>query len=130
MAWFLRGRCGCGCYSCRKHLDVTSLTMHRSELYCNACFTRLFGPKGFGFGQGADGAQSSASPGPRSKSTGTSCRFARLGNSERCSRCGKAVYAAEKAMGAGKVRNGRCNILTSPEHVTYCSGCGVDGGTS
>uniref|UniRef100_UPI00358E7E43 cysteine and glycine-rich protein 2-like n=1 Tax=Myxine glutinosa TaxID=7769 RepID=UPI00358E7E43 len=123
------------CNACRKHLDMTSLTMHRSELYCNACFTRLFGPKGFGFGQGADGAQSSASPGPRSKNTGMSCRFTRLGNSERCSRCGKAVYAAEKAMGAGKVWHQSCfccakcgkrlasGTMTDREGDIYCNGC-------
>ncbi|XP_013786053.1 muscle LIM protein 1-like [Limulus polyphemus] len=41
------------CGLCHKSLDSTNATEHGGELYCKQCYGRKFGPKGYGFGQGA-----------------------------------------------------------------------------
>lgn len=41
------------CASCNKRVDSSSATDHDGELYCRACHTRKFGPKGYGFAGGA-----------------------------------------------------------------------------
>uniref|UniRef100_A0A4W6EJG3 Cysteine and glycine-rich protein 3 (cardiac LIM protein) n=1 Tax=Lates calcarifer TaxID=8187 RepID=A0A4W6EJG3_LATCA len=102
------------CMSCRKGLDSTTVAAHESEIYCKSCYGKKYGPKGYGYGQGA-GALSSDPPGqnadlqpheskPRPSSTNAnpSKSSQKFGGSDRCPRCSKAVYAAEKVMGAGK----------------------------
>jgi len=41
------------CASCNKRLESTSLCEREGEIYCKSCYGRQFGPKGYGFGQGA-----------------------------------------------------------------------------
>ncbi|KAF6775812.1 hypothetical protein AHF37_04732, partial [Paragonimus kellicotti] len=43
------------CKVCGKSLDSTTLCTQKDEqeIYCKACYGKQFGPKGFGFGQGA-----------------------------------------------------------------------------
>ncbi|CAH8550937.1 unnamed protein product [Dicrocoelium dendriticum] len=43
------------CKTCGKSLDSTTLCTQKDEqeVYCKACYGKAFGPKGFGFGQGA-----------------------------------------------------------------------------
>ncbi|KAL1918011.1 uncharacterized protein VTP21DRAFT_3277 [Calcarisporiella thermophila] len=41
------------CKECGRKLDSTILTEHQGEAYCNACYKRNWGPKGFGFNNGA-----------------------------------------------------------------------------
>ena len=36
--------------NCRKMLDSGRVTEHDGEMYCGACYRKLFGPKGYGFG--------------------------------------------------------------------------------
>uniref|UniRef100_A0A3B5M5E9 Cysteine and glycine-rich protein 3 (cardiac LIM protein) n=1 Tax=Xiphophorus couchianus TaxID=32473 RepID=A0A3B5M5E9_9TELE len=104
------------CMSCRKGLDSTTVAAHDSEIYCKSCYGKKYGPKGYGYGQGA-GALSSDPPGqdgesqlqnskPRQASSNPNAsKFSqKFGGSDHCPRCSKAVYAAEKVMGAGKVR--------------------------
>ena len=38
---------------CRKNLDSTTIAVHSDEIYCKACYGKKYGPKGYGFGQGA-----------------------------------------------------------------------------
>ena len=38
---------------CHKRLDSRTCTDHDGEAYCNHCYRRMFGPKGYGFGGGA-----------------------------------------------------------------------------
>eukprot|EP00475_Leptophrys_vorax_P022980 TRINITY_DN312_c0_g1_i1.p1 TRINITY_DN312_c0_g1~~TRINITY_DN312_c0_g1_i1.p1 ORF type:complete len:262 (-),score=64.93 TRINITY_DN312_c0_g1_i1:60-845(-) len=41
------------CISCNKTLTSITLADRDGEIYCKACYGREFGPKGYGFGQGA-----------------------------------------------------------------------------
>lgn len=38
---------------CRKGLDSTTLAIHDREIYCKSCYGKKYGPKGYGYGQGA-----------------------------------------------------------------------------
>ena len=38
---------------CRKGLDSTTVAMHDQEIYCKSCYGKKYGPKGYGYGQGA-----------------------------------------------------------------------------
>ncbi|XP_016096128.1 cysteine and glycine-rich protein 3-like isoform X2 [Sinocyclocheilus grahami] len=112
------------CFICSKStkhygLDSTTVAAHESEIYCKSCYGKKYGPKGYGYGQGA-GALSSdpvnneelqpqeTSPHPASANSNPN-RFAqKFGSTDRCPRCSKAVYAAEKVMGAGKPWHKTC----------------------
>jgi len=41
------------CSECRKGLDSDTLTERDKEIFCKSCYGKKFGPKGFGYGQGA-----------------------------------------------------------------------------
>ncbi|VDD78420.1 unnamed protein product [Mesocestoides corti] len=41
------------CKTCGKSLDSTNIATKDDEIYCKTCYGKQFGPKGFGFGQGA-----------------------------------------------------------------------------
>ncbi|WP_395241587.1 LIM domain-containing protein [Salmonella sp. s51933] len=41
------------CFDCSKALDTGSLKSRDSAIYCQSCYGKNFGPKGYGFGQGA-----------------------------------------------------------------------------
>ncbi|XP_030231447.1 cysteine and glycine-rich protein 1 [Gadus morhua] len=41
------------CAKCGKGLESTTVADKDGEIYCKACYGKNFGPKGFGFGQGA-----------------------------------------------------------------------------
>lgn len=38
---------------CRKNLDSTTVAIHDAEVYCKSCYGKKYGPKGYGYGQGA-----------------------------------------------------------------------------
>lgn len=40
------------CTSCRAGLNSTNLNDKEGQIYCNACYAKNFGPKGFGFAGG------------------------------------------------------------------------------
>ncbi|XP_017549650.1 cysteine and glycine-rich protein 1-like [Pygocentrus nattereri] len=47
---------GSTCFRCAKYgkgLESTTLAHKDREIYCKGCYAKTFGPKGFGFGQGA-----------------------------------------------------------------------------
>jgi len=46
------------CSSCRAGLNSTNLNDKDGKIYCNACYAKNFGPKGFGFAGGAAGLMS------------------------------------------------------------------------
>ncbi|XP_029007823.1 cysteine and glycine-rich protein 1-like isoform X2 [Betta splendens] len=41
------------CAKCGKGLESTTVADRDGEIYCKGCYAKSFGPKGFGFGQGA-----------------------------------------------------------------------------
>lgn len=101
---------------CKKNLDSTTVAVHGEEIYCKSCYGKKYGPKGYGYGQGAGtlstdkgeslGIKHEEAPGHRPTTNPNASKFAqKIGGSERCPRCSQAVYAAEKVIGAGKVRH-------------------------
>jgi len=38
------------CGNCRKLLDSGNITEHGGDMFCNSCYRKNFGPKGYGFG--------------------------------------------------------------------------------
>ncbi|CAG8772388.1 15856_t:CDS:2, partial [Racocetra persica] len=41
------------CETCSKLLNSTNMTDREGKLYCTSCYSREFGPKGYGYGGGA-----------------------------------------------------------------------------
>ncbi|KAM3871967.1 cysteine and glycine-rich protein 1-like isoform 2-T2 [Diretmus argenteus] len=129
------------CMACGKSLDSTTVAVHMDEIYCKACYGRKYGPKGYGYGQGAgtlsmDTGESlgitPVEPAPHrpTNNPNTSKIAQKFGGSDKCPRCGKAVYAAEKAWH----KNGcfRCALcgkglesttLADKDGDIYCKGC-------
>uniref|UniRef100_A0A668AHW7 Cysteine and glycine-rich protein 3 (cardiac LIM protein) n=1 Tax=Myripristis murdjan TaxID=586833 RepID=A0A668AHW7_9TELE len=123
------------CMACRKGLDSTTVAAHESEIYCKSCYGKKYGPKGYGYGQGA-GALSSDPPVFTILAPKFPSKFAhKFGGSDRCPRCSKAVYAAEKVMGAGKPWHKTCfrcalcgksldsATVTDKDGELYCKVC-------
>nr|AFK10997.1 cysteine and glycine-rich protein 1-like isoform 1 [Callorhinchus milii] len=134
------------CMVCKKNLDSTTIAVHQDEIYCKSCYGKKYATKGYGYGQGAGtlSADSGEKLGIKSEGPVThyptnnpnSSRFAqKFGGSERCPRCDKAVYAAEKVIGAGKswhklcFRCAKCakglesTTLADKDGEIYCKGC-------
>ncbi|XP_067863500.1 cysteine and glycine-rich protein 1-like [Heptranchias perlo] len=134
------------CMACKKNLDSTTITVHVDEIYCKACYAKKYGPKGYGFGQGAGvlsmdtGANLGIKPvqtPPHYPTTNVSdSKFAqKFGGSEKCPRCGQAVFAAEKVIGAGKSWHKSCfrcakcgkglesTTLADKDGEIYCKAC-------
>lgn len=112
---------------CRKRLDSQSITDHDGEAYCQHCYKKLFGPKGYGFGIGAGtlsmergneiemksaeyAATVIATNSNNHRSTSSlSPNIRRLSSpntadrNDICPRCGLVVYDAEKMVAAGAV---------------------------
>ncbi|XP_076879263.1 cysteine and glycine-rich protein 3 [Brachyhypopomus gauderio] len=136
------------CMACRKGLDSTTVAAHESEIYCKSCYGKKYGPKGYGYGQGAGALSSdpvdnqtqlqSEEPRPSQPSSmnANPVKFAqKFGSSDHCPRCSKAVYAAEKVMGAGKPWHKTCfrcllcgkslesTTVTDKDGELYCKVC-------
>ncbi|GAB1609984.1 cysteine and glycine-rich protein 1-like [Argonauta hians] len=129
------------CAKCNSLLDSTTCTDHNEELYCRACYAKNFGPKGYGFAGGASGLSmdtgdpnvitrknvshlAEAHAAPILATNGVAHTKLRLGGSDVCHRCSKAVYMAEKVSGAGKTYHKmcfRCNSCSkSLDSTTLC----------
>ncbi|XP_063303052.1 cysteine and glycine-rich protein 2 [Pelobates fuscus] len=135
------------CMVCRKNLDSTNMAIHDDEIYCRSCYGKKYGPKGYGYGQGAGtlnmdrGERLGIKPEETQQSrpsntTSNPSKFAqKFGGTEKCPRCGESVYAAEKVMGAGKAWHKNCfrcakcgkslesTTLTEKEGEIYCKAC-------
>ncbi|XP_048409088.1 cysteine and glycine-rich protein 1-like [Stegostoma tigrinum] len=134
------------CMACKKNLDSTTLTVHADEIYCKACYGKKYGPKGYGYGQGAGtlSMDTGASVGIKPVQATPHCpttnvnesKFAqKFGSSEKCPRCGQSVYAAEKIIGAGKAWHKLCfrcakcgkglesTTLADKDGEIYCKAC-------
>ncbi|KAG7519403.1 cysteine and glycine-rich protein 1-like [Solea senegalensis] len=135
------------CKECNKSMDSTNVSVHMDEIYCRSCYGKRFGPKGYGYGQGAgvlnmDTGESQSTtrdePAPHQPTNNPNpSRLAqKFGGSEKCPRCGKSVYAAEKVIGAGsswhKIKCFTCatcgkglesTTLSDRDGEIYCKGC-------
>ncbi|KAJ8413028.1 hypothetical protein AAFF_G00106100 [Aldrovandia affinis] len=136
------------CMTCRKGLDSTTMAAHESEIYCKTCYGKKYGPKGYGYGQGAGAlssdpcsgrdlnVQSQESKAQRPPTNSNPSKFApKFGSSDRCPRCSKAVYAAEKVIGAGQPWHKTCfrcalceksldsTTVTDKDGEIYCKVC-------
>ncbi|EDM09687.1 cysteine and glycine-rich protein 1, isoform CRA_c [Rattus norvegicus] len=89
------------CMVCKKNLDSTTVAVHGEEIYCKSCYGKKYGPKGYGYGQGAGtlsmdkgeslGIKHEEAPGHRPTTNPNASKFAqKIGGSERCPRCSQA----------------------------------------
>ncbi|XP_049539837.1 muscle LIM protein Mlp84B-like isoform X1 [Anopheles darlingi] len=124
------------CNECHRPLDsMIACDGPDREIHCRACYGKLFGPKGFGFGHTptlvstdvqAAPVHTIAKPtdGPKAK------------DGKGCPRCGYAVYEAEKMLSKNRVWHKRCfscfdchksldstNLNDGPNGEIYCRGC-------
>ncbi|XP_073434430.1 cysteine and glycine-rich protein 3 [Dendrobates tinctorius] len=135
------------CMVCRKALDSTTVAAHESEIYCKSCYGRKYGPKGYGYGQGAGCLSTDTGerfgievaethPSRGSPTTTHSSKFVqKFGATEKCPRCGKSVYAAERVMGGGMPWHKTCfrcalcgksldsTTVTEKDGEIYCKVC-------
>lgn len=135
------------CMVCSKGLDSSTIAVHKNEIYCKSCYGKKYGPKGYGYGQGAGTLSmdkgeglgiTHEAPAPRFPTSNPNPSRAahKFGGSDKCPRCGKSVYAAEKVIGAGSswhkigcftcasCRKGlESTTLTDKDGEIYCKGC-------
>ncbi|XP_041074585.1 cysteine and glycine-rich protein 3-like [Polyodon spathula] len=134
------------CMVCRKGLDSTTVAAHESEIYCKTCYGKKYGPKGYGYGQGAGalssdtgeqlGIEQQETKLHRPATNSNSNKFAqKFVGAEKCSRCSRSVYAAERMMGGGKPWHKTCfrcalcgkslesTTVTDKDGEIYCKVC-------
>lgn len=121
------------CSQCNKMLDSSTATAHEGTLYCHPCHRRNFGLKGYGYGQGAgvlatdSGGTGSWNP-PAPTSGGGAGGGSRYGGADKCPRCGKTVYMAEKIVGAGSSWHKGCfNCSSCKKKLDSTTVCDKDG---
>lgn len=125
------------CKECNVSLSSNTVSENKGEVYCDKCHKKLFGIAGYGFGQGAgalatDSAGKAGWTSSRSSSGSSAMKF---GGTEKCPRCGKSVYAAEKVVGAGSSWHKACfncascnkkldsTTVSDKDGQIYCKGC-------
>lgn len=134
------------CANCGKMLDSTTCSDHEGEVFCKACHTKMFGPKGYGFAGGASGlSMDTGRYGEITNENVSSYSQAQaaplLENRKRvegvdiCPVCGKMVYFAEKVTAANQSYHKLCfkcslcnksldsHSMTQREFDLYCKNC-------
>ncbi|XP_041367255.1 cysteine and glycine-rich protein 1-like [Gigantopelta aegis] len=131
------------CNTCNKLLDSTTVADHDDKLYCRSCHVKNFGPKGYGFGAGGAGLSMGSASNQQNQNhlaqaqaLTDSVAGGKLGaGSDVCPSCNRAVYFAEKIIGAGKSYHKacfRCNqckksldstTMTVHENDLFCKAC-------
>ncbi|XP_073522728.1 cysteine and glycine-rich protein 1 [Phyllobates terribilis] len=134
------------CMVCKKNLDSTTVAIHGNEIYCKSCYGKKYGPKGYGFGQGAGtlsmdrgeslGITSEEASRFQPTNNPNASKFAeKATHADVCPRCSKSVYAAEKVIGGGNSWHKACfrcakcgkglesTTLADKDGEIYCKGC-------
>ncbi|KAJ1139320.1 hypothetical protein NDU88_005695 [Pleurodeles waltl] len=134
------------CLVCKKNLDSTTVAVHGEEIYCKSCYGKKYGPKGYGYGGGAGtlsmdtgealGIRPEETPGHQPTNNPNASKFAqKVAGTDGCPRCGRAVYAAEKVIGAGSSWHKACfrcakcgkslesTTLADKDGEIYCKAC-------
>uniref|UniRef100_A0A8C4Q5R1 Cysteine and glycine-rich protein 1a n=1 Tax=Eptatretus burgeri TaxID=7764 RepID=A0A8C4Q5R1_EPTBU len=118
------------CMVCRKSLDSTTIATHESEIYCKSCYSRKYGPKGYGFGGGAGGLSMDA--GAHLGITQPQCHADCSAKAERhsgavwhrscfrCAKCGKGLESTTVTDKEGEIY---CKERTN-EYICPCSTLG------
>jgi hypothetical protein len=127
------------CGECAKRLDsVNCCEGPDKDIYCNVCYGKKFGPKGYGYGQGGGALQSdcfaNGDAAPRIRATDTAAIQAKPGQG--CPRCGGVVYAAEQVLAKSREWHRKCfkckdctktldSIIAcdGPDKDVYCKTC-------
>ncbi|XP_058053479.1 muscle LIM protein Mlp84B isoform X2 [Anopheles bellator] len=124
------------CNECHRPLDsMIACDGPDREIHCRACYGKLFGPKGFGFGH----TPTLVSTDVQSAPVHTDAKPAdgpKAKDGKGCPRCGYAVYEAEKMLSKNRVWHKRCfscfdchksldstNLNDGPNGEIYCRGC-------
>uniref|UniRef100_A0A8B9QT70 Cysteine and glycine rich protein 2 n=1 Tax=Anas platyrhynchos TaxID=8839 RepID=A0A8B9QT70_ANAPL len=96
-------------WSAGKTWTAQPVAIHDAEVYCKSCYGKKYGPKGYGYGQGAGtlnmdrgerlGIKPESTPSPHRPTTNpNTSKFAqKFGGAEKCSRCGDSVYAGRES---------------------------------
>ncbi|XP_034243871.1 muscle LIM protein Mlp84B-like isoform X3 [Thrips palmi] len=136
------------CGDCSKRLDsVRVCEGPDKDIYCKACYGKKFGPKGYGYGQGAGALQSDASLYTNGdgrdgeylankKNTLNDVAKIQAPKGQGCPRCGGCVYAAEQVLAKGREWHRKCfkcrdctkqldSMLAcdGPDKDVYCKTC-------
>lgn len=123
------------CAECHRPLDsVLACDGPDREIHCRACYGKLFGPKGFGFGHAPTLVCADGQAPPINNPNPSSGLKAPPGQG--CPRCGYAVYAAEQMISKNRIWHKRCfscadcnrsldstNLNDGPNGEIYCRGC-------
>ncbi|KAL4225275.1 Cysteine and glycine-rich protein 1 [Mactra antiquata] len=123
------------CVVCGKMLDSTTSAEHEGKIYCKGCYGKNFGPKGYGFGQGAGTLSSEAGEHGGISNRPSAGPGGPMGGPNACGRCGRTVYEMEKANGMSdpwhksccscKICNKKLDAsgLNRHQKEIYCKGC-------
>ncbi|XP_070504932.1 muscle LIM protein Mlp84B-like [Chironomus tepperi] len=121
------------CSECHRPLDsVLACDGPDREIHCKACYAKLFGPKGFGYGH----TPVLSTNGESTLNFAGKIGGVRPTDGSGCPRCGFVVYEAEKMISKKNSWHKRCfncsdchksldstNLCDGPNGEIYCRGC-------
>lgn len=111
--------------TCRKSLDSTNATEHDMQPYCKGCYSKSFGPSGYGFAGGAAGLSTtngkSMSNGQRNGNRVAGGANGNKDDPENCPRCGKRVYFAEQLLSLNRKWHKLCFKCGESPIILVCS---------
>ncbi|XP_077293234.1 muscle LIM protein at 60A isoform X2 [Arctopsyche grandis] len=124
------------CAECHRPLDsMLACDGPDKEIHCRACYGKLFGPKGFGFGHAPTLVCADTDPSV-AVSDGNPFVGSKAAAGTGCMRCGFPVYAAEQMISKNKIWHKRCfscsdchrsldstNLCDAPTGEIFCRGC-------
>uniref|UniRef100_A0A4Y0AMQ5 LIM zinc-binding domain-containing protein n=1 Tax=Anopheles funestus TaxID=62324 RepID=A0A4Y0AMQ5_ANOFN len=124
------------CNECHRPLDsMIACDGPDREIHCRACYGKLFGPKGFGFGHTPTLVSTDAQAAPV-HTDAKPANGPKAKDGKGCTRCGYAVYEAEKMLSKNRIWHKRCfscfechksldstNLNDGPNGEIYCRGC-------